>query len=131
MLDRIDIEVNVPSVKYCEINGGIKQENSTEIRERIMRARAIQVERFSNKGFFSNSSMHRREIEKHCRIDKKGKYLLETAILKLGISARGHDRILKISRTIADLEGSVEIRMDHLSESIQYRIMDKKDFYGN
>ncbi len=128
MLDRIDIEVNVPSLKYSEIGGQIRGESSKEIRDRVIRARTIQVKRFCGRGFLSNSSMGRREIEKYCLIDQEGKSLLEAAISKLGISARGHDRILKVARTIADLEDSEKIRVGHLSESIQYRILDRKNF---
>lgn len=126
MLDRIDIEVNVPSLKHREMEKGEGGECSEKIRRRVLKARAIQVERFRGKGFLSNSSMGRSEIEKYCFIGTEGKRLLQAAISKLGLSARGHDRILKVARTIADLEGSEKIRVYHLSEAIQYRLLDKE-----
>lgn len=129
MLDRIDIEVNVPSLKYCELEEEKAGEASKKIRERILRARAIQVRRFFKKGIFSNASMSRKEIERCCALDNECKSLLKTAISRLGISARGHDRILKVARTIADLDDSDQIRVHHLSESIQYRMLDRENFF--
>ncbi len=129
MLDRIDIEVNVPSLKYREIEHNEAGETSKQIRERVIKAREIQIKRFCKKGKFSNSSMNRKEIEKHCVLGKDCRRLLEAAITKLGISARGHDRILKVARTIADLEDSDKIRIHHLSEAIQYRLLDKEQIF--
>ncbi len=126
MLDRIDIEINVPSLRYSEMEQNVMGETSHQIRERVIKAREIQVDRFSKKGKFSNSSMNRKEIERYCVLDRECRGLLGSAISKLGISARGHDRILKVARTIADLDGSERIAIRHISEAIQYRLLDRE-----
>ena len=126
LLDRIDIHIEVPAVKYKELRGNEEIEPSAAIRERVLKARQIQVERFhGEKKVYANSQMPPKLIRKFCAISPDGEKLLETAIQKLGLSARAHDRILKVSRTIADLEGAPSIEPKHLSEAIQYRTLDR------
>jgi magnesium chelatase family protein len=126
LLDRIDIHIDVPAVKYKELRGDVEVESSAAIRERVIRARARQSERFAKeKGVYSNSQMPPKLIRKYCAINAEGEKLLETAIARLGLSARAHDRILKVSRTIADLDGSDSIAPKHLGVAIQYRTLDR------
>lgn len=127
LMDRIDIHVEVPAVSYKKLSDKREAEPSFEIRKRVQFAREIQNERFEtlNKGIFNNSQMGPKEIKQHAQIDKDGAKLLENAINKLGLSARAYDRILKVSRTIADLENSEDILPEHLSEAIQYRSLDR------
>lgn len=130
LLDRIDIHVEVPSVKYTELSAKKTGESSEVIRGRVIRAREIQARRFSGKkGLFSNADMETNEIKGFCGIDESGAELLKMAMVKLGLSARAYDRILKVSRTVADLAGSESIRSEHLSEAIQYRSLDR-NFYA-
>jgi magnesium chelatase family protein len=126
LLDRIDIHIEVPAVKYKELRGDAQIESSASVRERVLRARAIQVARYKGeKKLYANSQMPSRLIRTYCGISSEGEKLLETAIQRLGLSARAHDRILKVSRTIADLEGASSIQPKHLSEAIQYRTLDR------
>jgi magnesium chelatase family protein len=130
LLDRIDIHVEVPAVKYNELASKRTGENSSVIRKRVIAARAMQADRFKNrKGLFSNADMDSKEIKEFCQIDQSGADLLKMAMSRLGLSARAYDRILKVSRTIADLNGSVDIHPEHLSEAIQYRSLDRS-FYA-
>ncbi len=130
LLDRIDIHVDVPAVKYNELSTVKTGETSRAIRERVNNARRIQTARFEGrKGFFCNADMETREIKEFCQIDEAGDGLLKMAMTKLGLSARAYDRILKVSRTIADLAGAQAIRPEHLSEAIQYRSLDRT-FYA-
>jgi magnesium chelatase family protein len=127
LLDRIDIHVEVPAVKYKELSGKATGETSADIRTRVNRTRDVQLERFKRyKNIFCNAHMRPREIRKFCNIDDKSSQLLKMAITKLGLSARAYDRILKVSRTIADLEGEAEILPQHVSEAIQYRSLDRQ-----
>jgi magnesium chelatase family protein len=126
LLDRIDIHIEVPAVKYKELRGDAEIESSACVRERVMHARKMQLERYaSEKKLYANAQMPPKLIRKHCGISAAGEKLLETAIQRLGLSARAHDRILKVSRTIADLEGVASIEPKHLSEAIQYRTLDR------
>jgi magnesium chelatase family protein len=126
LLDRIDIHIEVPAVKYKELRGNAEVECSGAVRERVLRAREVQLDRYRvGKGLYANSQMPSRLLRKHCAISVDGEKLLETAIQRLGLSARAHDRILKVSRTIADLEGAECIQPKHLSEAIQYRTLDR------
>ncbi len=126
LLDRIDIHVEVPAVEYRELSGKVTGESSLEIRERVKRARKIQIERFcGRKGVYCNAHMGPKEIRRYCAIDEEGDKLLNVAINRLGLSARAYDRILKVARTIADLEGAENIRPEFLSEAIQYRSLDR------
>ena len=126
LLDRIDIHIEVPAVKYKELRGTAEVESSAAVRERVGRARQVQFDRYrEDKGLYANSQMPSRLLRKHCAISADGEKLLETAIQRMGLSARAHDRILKVSRTIADLEGAESILPKHLSEAIQYRTLDR------
>jgi magnesium chelatase family protein len=126
LLDRIDIHIEVPAVRYKELASETSGENSATIRHRVAKARAVQQERFKNvRHLFCNARMEAKEIRKFCRIDQKGHELLKMAITRLGLSARAFDRILKVARTIADLEGHDEILPEFVSEAIQYRSLDR------
>ncbi len=126
LLDRIDIHIEVPAVRYQELAGKTTGEPSDAIRARVMRARAVQLERFrGEKGVYCNAHMSSKDIRHYCAIDEAGDALLNTAINRLGLSARAYDRILKVARTVADLEGEGSIRPEFLSEAIQYRSLDR------
>ncbi|HOC88115.1 MAG TPA: YifB family Mg chelatase-like AAA ATPase [bacterium] len=126
LMDRIDIHIEVPAVKYRDLTARPSGEPSASVRQRVAGARKIQIERFHNfPHLFCNARMDSRELHKYCTIDEAGERLLKSAINKLGLSARAYDRILKVSRTIADLAGSENIRPEHLSEAIQYRSLDR------
>ena len=127
LLDRIDIHVDVPTVEYKELRRkqGPPGESSGEIRERASRARRIQLERFKGENIFSNSTMSSSQIRKYCELDPVSEGLLEKAMVRQGLSARAHDRILKVARTIADLEASENIQPKHIGEAIGYRSLDK------
>jgi magnesium chelatase family protein len=126
LLDRIDIHIEVPAVKYKELRGESTAEDSASVRARVMKARQRQVERFSGeKHLYANAQMPPKMIRKYCAISAEGEKLLESAITRLGLSARAHDRILKVARTIADLDGGEGIESRHLSEAVQYRSLDR------
>jgi len=126
LLDRIDLHVEVPALRYRELAGEDPQEGSKEIRQRVDRAREIQRRRFEKLKIHCNAQMTTRHIRKFCQIDDQSRKLMEMAVDKLGMSARAYGRILKIARTIADLEGSLEIKVHHVSEAIQYRCLDRQ-----
>lgn len=126
LLDRIDIHIEVPAVKFKELAASENAEPSVKIRERVISARKIQTERFSReKKVFANAHMQTRHLKKYCQITSAGQELLRAAMSRLGLSARAYDRILKVARTIADLENSPDIKESHLSEAIQYRTLDR------
>ncbi|MGQ9644735.1 MAG: YifB family Mg chelatase-like AAA ATPase [Ignavibacterium sp.] len=127
LLDRIDIHIEVPAVKYKELSSKSSGEKSEVIRERVIRAREIQLRRFRDfKHIYSNGDMGSKEIRQFCKLDEAGEELLKMAMTKLGLSARAYDRILKVSRTIADLDNSENILPQHISEAIQYRSLDRE-----
>jgi len=126
LLDRIDIHIEVPAVKYKELSSTAVGEPSAKIRERVESARQIQLQRFHDlPHLYSNARMDSKEIRRFCKLDEQGNELLKMAITKLGLSARAYDRILKVSRTIADLEHAEEIKPEFVSEAIQYRSLDR------
>jgi magnesium chelatase family protein len=125
LLDRIDIHIDVPAVNYKELRGGAAPEGSDQIRDRVVRAREVQLRRFAGQKIFSNAQMATAQIRKHCELSPDCERMLERAINQQGLSARAHDRILKVSRTIADLEGSAQIESKHIAEAIQYRTLDR------
>lgn len=128
LLDRIDLQIEVSRVPYQKLNSYKKEETSEEIRKRVNKARKIQLERYKGQKIFSNSELTPTLIEKYCKLDNKSKKILEEAFEKLGLSARAYERILKVARTIADLENSRDIKTQHLAEAIQYRSLDRKYF---
>jgi len=125
LLDRIDIHIEVPAVRYQDLTQWQEGESSLRIRKRVKGGRAIQHERFQGKRIFCNAQMTSRYLKRYCQIDQEGNRLLEQAMAKFGLSARGYTRILKVARTIADLEGAEAIAPLHLSEAIQYRTLDR------
>ncbi len=120
LLDRIDIHVEVPAVPYKELRGDSQAESSAEMRARVERARAVQQAR----GFY-NARMPSRLIRKQCALDDSGERTLEMAVRRMGLSARAHDRILKVARTVADLAGSETVAAKHVAEAVQYRSLDR------
>lgn len=126
LLDRIDIQVEVSEVKYQKLENSSNIESSKKIKERVNNAREIQRTRYKEDKIFSNSELTPQLIEKYCKIDNESKKILQMAFEKLGLSARAYGRILKVARTIADLENCENIRKRHIAEAIQYRSLDKK-----
>ena len=125
LMDRIDIHIEVPAVPYKDLMADTRSEPSEAIRRRVVAARRIQTQRFKRAKIYSNAQMASRHIRTHCRIDADANAVLESAIDRLGLSARAHNRILKISRTIADLEAVSDIQVHHVSEAVQYRSLDR------
>jgi len=129
LMDRIDIHVDVPAVPYKDLASRDDAESSASIRERVNRSRAAQSERLKRTKIYCNAQMNNRQIKKYCPLDRDSHSLLEMAIDKLGLSARAFNRILKIARTIADLEGAEDIAVHHVSEAIQYRSLDRNSLF--
>lgn len=131
LLDRIDLHVEVTPVAFNELSSTKNSDNSTFIRERVIKAREMQAERYKNNpGIYCNAQMSSKMLKEICVIDTVGQNLLKTAMEKLNLSARAYDRILKVSRTIADLNGSEKIKPEHLAEAIQYRSLDREGWGG-
>jgi magnesium chelatase family protein len=131
LLDRIDLHVEVTPVSFDQISANRKNEHSDAIRERVIRAREVQTKRFENyTDIHCNAMMPPEMVKEICEIGEAGKGLLKKAMERLGLSARAYDRILKVSRTIADLAGTDEIRIEHLAEAIQYRSLDRENWAG-
>ncbi|MCM1035347.1 MAG: YifB family Mg chelatase-like AAA ATPase [Paludibacter sp.] len=129
LLDRIDIQVEITPVPFEKLTGTTEGEHSADIRQRVIAARQRQAIRFKNaSGIYCNAQMSGKMLRQYCQTDEKGHQLLEYAISKLGLSARAYDRILKVARTIADLEGSESISSKHLSEAIGYRNLDRQNW---
>ena len=135
LLDRIDIHIEVPAVQYKELRQGSAAEGSQEIRARVLATRDLQHDRFSRAGaqagakrgkaVYSNAQMSTQQIRLHCELNTDAERLLERAMQQQGLSARAHDRILKVARTVADLEGAQDIAVKHIAEAIQYRTLDR------
>lgn len=130
ILDRFDIHVEVPPVEYADLSSKIPEESSAEIKKRVDRAREIQLKRFENTDISCNARITAADFQKICAVSDDADALLKRAFEKLGLSARAYDRILKVSRTIADLEGTEVIRGDHVAEAVQYRSLDRKYWGG-
>jgi magnesium chelatase family protein len=126
LLDRIDLHIEVPAVPFQELSASADGTSSAVMREQVHRARLAQRERFGRESHRLNSRMTSRQLRRHCALDAQGQQLLKTAMDELGLSARAHDRILRVARTIADLEGSAEIKPAHVVEAIGYRSLDRK-----
>ena len=125
-MDRIDMHLEVPAVPYKDLASRMEGSSSEEILGRVVMARKMQETRFREARIYSNAGMNTRLIKQFCRIDEQSSSLLEKAMERFGLSARAHTRILKIARTIADLENSEEIGPAHLAEAIQYRTLDRR-----
>lgn len=125
LLDRIDLHVEVTPVELNLLSSKLEAEKSEVIRKRVIEARNIQSDRFSDNGIFSNAQMSSRQSREWCQLDSPCQNLLNTAMEKLSLSARAYDRILKVSRTIADLDGSEQIKSEYLAEAIQFRSLDR------
>lgn len=131
MLDRIDLHIEVQKVSYEELSSKSKGESSSAIRKRVVRAREVQTQRFMGmEGVYCNAQMNTKMSRKVCTLDDAGAQMLKKAITSLGLSARAYDRILKVSRTIADLERSEQIKSNHIAEAIQYRSLDREGWLG-
>ena len=128
LLDRIDICIEVNPVKYEKLDSRDEIETSEQIKERVNRARKIQLERYKNKNILSNSELTPKLIDEFCTLDERGKKILQDAFNKLKLSARAYGRILKVARTIADLDECKNIEVKHIAEAIQYRALDRKYF---
>jgi len=128
LLDRIDIQIEVSQVKYQNLENNAKIETSQEVKKRVNDARKIQQDRYKKEKIYSNSALTPKLIEKYCKLDSKGKQILELAFNRLGLSARAYGRILKVARTIADLANEKNILKTHVAEAVQYRNLDKRYF---
>ena len=129
--DRIDIHLEVTPVPFDKLSGNTRSESSNTVRERVMRATEIQKKRFAeHKGIHCNAAMSPEILHRYCEPDKAGYDLIKTAMERLGLSARAYDRILKVSRTIADLDGSTDVKSRHVAEAVNYRNLDRRDWAG-
>lgn len=128
LLDRIDIQIEVPRVSYDDLSKIADGETSAQIKERVNRARKIQNERYANENITSNAQLNASLLDKYCRLDDKGNMLMKAAFERLGLSARAHSKILKVARTIADLDASDDIKQNHIAEAIQYRNFDRRGY---
>lgn len=126
LLDRIDIHVEVEAVEYSKLEKSENGETSEEIRKRVNEARKIAQERYKNYGIYSNSELTPELTEKYCKLGKEEKKVLENAFNKMGFSARAYGKILKVARTIADLDEKENIELKHIAEAIKYRDLDRK-----
>lgn len=126
LLDRIDIQIEVTAVKYKKLEEEGEIEDSETIKQRVNKARKIQQERYKEIGIYSNAELTPKLLDKYCKLNEESKKILKDAFEKLGLSARAYGRILKVARTIADLEESKNIEINHIAEAIQYRSLDKK-----
>ena len=126
LIDRIDIHIEVQPVKFDDLSSNQEAESSEHIKQRVNKARKIQLERYKNDNIYSNSELTPDLIKKYCKLDEKAKNILKDAFNKLGLSARAHDKVIKLARIIADLEGSKDINFLHVAEAIQYRNLDRK-----
>lgn len=131
LLDRIDIHIEVSPVNYSNLQSDLKVETSSQIQKRIEMAKKIQIERYKKFNIYSNASIPAKLIDIFCKLDKEGKKILESAFSSLGLSARAYSKILKVARTIADLDGKENILSYHLAEAIQYRSLDRKYWSNN
>ena len=130
LLDRIDLQIEVPRLTTDELlSYGEKEETSAQIRERVVKARKIQADRYKDEGFLTNSELTPKLVKKYCKIDSSAEDMFKVAIVKYRLSGRRYDRILKLARTIADLEGSEIINQIHLMQALQYRMFNQNDMY--
>jgi magnesium chelatase family protein len=125
LLDRIDIQIEVPAIAYRELSAKTAGTSSEAMREIVTTARQRQLDRFATSPTRRNAQMTSRELRKHCAIDPAGVELMRTAMSDLGLSARAHDKVLRVARTIADMDSAEAITVSHLSEAINYRMLDR------
>lgn len=125
LLDRIDLKIDVDRVAFVDLNSEHLEESSLEVKKRVDKARKIQLERYKNENIYCNAKMSSKLIKKYCVIDSDSQNLLQSAFDKFHMSARGYNRILKVARTIADLEGKESIEFEHVAEAIAYRTIEK------
>lgn len=126
LLDRIDMHIEMPRISQEQLMGRPDGESSLSIRERVQRARMLQQERYAGRKFHCNAKMDSRSVRKYCRTGKDGTELLSRAMKSLGLSARAYDRILKVARTIADLDGKDNLEATHIAEAVQYRTLGRR-----
>jgi magnesium chelatase family protein len=126
LIDRIDIHVEVPVVPYRALTDKRDGTGSHEMHEQVVQARRRQASRFEGLDGLSNARMNSRQVRLFCKIDEAGENLIKQAVYELGLSARAHDKVLKIARTIADIEDSADIEAQHIAEAIQYRRLDRR-----
>lgn len=126
LLDRVDIHIEIPAIKYKELTDTAESESSAAIKSRVEKVKNIQRKRFKEDKIFSNASMNVRLIKKYCVLKDEAKDLLKMAMTELGLSARAYNRVLKVSRTIADLAEAENILAEHVAEAIQYRSLDRQ-----
>jgi magnesium chelatase family protein len=126
LLDRIDIHIEVPAVAYKELSSSVSGSSSAQMRDEVSTAREMQHQRFNGSATRQNAHMTHRQTREHCRLDDACANLLRSTMTELGLSARAHDKVLRVSRTIADLAGSEEITPTHLSEAVNYRMLDRQ-----
>ena len=126
VMDRIDIHVEVDNISFDDLNSEYKEESSAKIKERVDKAREIQLERFKNSKTYSNAKMTVPQTKKFCHLSEDCQHLMQQAFDSLKLSARAHDRILRVARTIADLEGSQDIKPEHIAEAVSFRGLDRK-----
>lgn len=126
LLDRIDLHLEVPAVPFRELSGGTPGTSSGQIREEVTRARRMQQQRFASSSTRCNAQMTHRQVRSFCKLDDACQNILQAAMDELGLSARAHDKILRVARTVADLEDSPAIEAHHLSEAVNYRVLDRQ-----
>jgi magnesium chelatase family protein len=126
LIDRIDIHIDVPAVSFNKLRSKANQLDSATIRGDVMKGRAIQARRFDDGKLITNARMTHKQVEKFCKLDSSGEMLLKEAMMEFGLSARAHDKICKVARTIADLAGCEDIKPEHVAEAVGYRKLDRK-----
>ena len=130
LLDRIDLQIDVPRLTPEELlNTKTQEEPSSQIRQRVIKARKIQAERYKNEGILTNSELTPQLVKKYCKIDRDSEAIFKAAIVKYQLSGRRYDRVLKLARTIADLDGSELITQQHLMQALQYRVFNSAGIY--
>ena len=130
LVDRIDLHIQVAPVEYSHLTDEQKAESSAKIKERVDRARKIQLERYKDIGIYNNANLDSQHLNTFCKLGDTEKAMMEMAFTRLGLSARAYSRIVKVSRTIADLAGSEDILIEHIAEAIQYRSLDRQYLTG-
>jgi magnesium chelatase family protein len=126
LLDRIDIQMEVPSVPFQELSGLPTGSSSAEMREQVERARQVQADRYAKNRIYCNAQLKSALLGEHCALDKQSRQLLKSSVQQLGLSARAHDKVLRLARTVADVEGAASLAASHLQEAINYRMLDRQ-----